>query len=115
MKKKEPISKQKEDDVGEVIPFELIQGGRVGLDSLPPDRNDWLDPLPVGTLFLTGDKQSADYITPEYEVVDKVPGYTMLRLERPQQNTKTEIWVNTARFSQRYFLAFVLGEFTSHE
>ena len=119
MKKKEPeqdtAKVADEEEIKDLVPLKLIQGGRVGLDPRPPEKNDWLGQLPVGTLFLAGDKTSADYVSPEYFIVDKVDGCSSLRLERPQGQGKTEIWVITARFSQKYFLAYLLGDTNYYE
>jgi len=118
MKKKDQKTDEKIEDTipeGEIIPLKLITGGRLAYDNNPPERTDWLSELDIGTTFICGDKHSADYISPEYLVIDKVPGFVRLRLESPSTGGKTELWVVSNRFSQKYYLGYILGVYTSNE
>lgn len=113
MKRKQPELKENgEQEVGEVIPFEVIDGGRLALDFKEPPTSDWLSPLPIGTLFNAGDKHSADYVLQQFEVVDKTNKSVVLEHTMGQKITFP---VDPPRFCQKYFLHEIIGEFVEND
>jgi hypothetical protein len=109
-KRRRKQEKEEEDIVseeeGKIIPFRLIQGGRLGLKTKPPDKNDWLSPMQCGTLFLAGDSRSANPFLQEYEVDDKTD--ITVKLLTKINNSEVRIWVVPVLFCQNHYLHEVL-------
>jgi hypothetical protein len=96
-----------EDDTGKIIPFKILEGGRLGYKQQPPYEGDWLSPMPIGTYFLAGDKRSADPFLEQFYITDKTE--TSVNLEIDLIDKRIHRWVIPERFCQQRFLHEILG------
>lgn len=92
---------------GKIIPFRLLEGGRLATSYHEPPDSVWLNDLPRGTIFLAGDRQSADYDLIQFEIDKKTSKTVVLTMEVNKQIiTRVVIPV---RFCQKHFLHEIVG------
>lgn len=117
MKKKQTETEEKEpigEKDGKIVSLEQFKKNLLALASKEPPGNNWLDKLPVGTMFFAENNDPQDYIAREYLITDKLPGIVVCDAYTTNGVLK-DIPILSNKFCLTHKLKYIWGTFNTND
>jgi hypothetical protein len=98
---------KRDEDEKKVLPFGVIEGGKLKTGGKEPPTHDWLTELPVNTTFLATPKIGFDPLCGQFKILDQREAENKESAVQLYQDGH-EFWVMASRFCHKMRLVLVI-------